>query len=147
MENGNFLNYPKEHGDDGCMKANRKFKETDERAISIVTAIIIIVAITVTIAATVYIYTSGILGGDQDKTPNIAFRKETTPTKRLVIVSTDQSLTWGQFTVVGSSTTHLSTDPVKVGDELVLDMAGGYNNEMSVTHIATNTLIGAWVWV
>ena len=147
MENGNFLNCPKEHGDDGCMKANRKFIEADARAISAVTAVILIVAITVAIAATVYVYTSGILGGGQDKTPNIAFRKEITPTKRLVIVSTDPGLTWGQFTVVGSSTNHLPTDPVRAGDVLVLDMSGGYNNEMSVRHIATNTLTGTWTWV
>ena len=131
----------------GKMKANRKFIEGDERAVSAVIGVILMVAITVAIAATVYVYVSGMLGGSQNKAPSMSFKKEITPTRQLVVVSADSGLTWGQFTVVGSSTTHLSTDPVRAGDVLVLDMAGGYNNEMSVTHIATNTLMGAWVWV
>ena len=56
------------------MKANRKFKEEKE-AVSAVIGVILMVAITVAIAATVYVYVSGMLGGGQQSTPNIAFTK------------------------------------------------------------------------
>jgi flagellin-like protein len=128
------------------MKANRKVREGDERAASAVIGVILMVAITVAIAATVYVYVSGMLGGGAEEAPNMAFNKEITPTKRLLLVSADSGLTWGQFTVVGSSTTHLTTDPVIAGDELVLDMGAGYNTQITVTHIATNTLMGTWTW-
>jgi flagellin-like protein len=47
------------------MKANRKFKEADDRAVSAVIGVILMVAITVAIAATVYVYVSGMIGGTQ----------------------------------------------------------------------------------
>ena len=78
----------------GKMKANRKFIEGDERAVSAVIGVILMVAITVAIAATVYVYVSGMLGGAQNKAPNMAFNKETTPTKRITLVSADTGLNW-----------------------------------------------------
>ncbi len=47
----------------GKMKANRKYIEADERAVSAVIGVILMVAITVAIAATVYVYVSGMIGG------------------------------------------------------------------------------------
>jgi len=46
----------------GNMKANRKFREGQE-AVSAVIGVILMVAITVAIAATVYVYVSGMIGG------------------------------------------------------------------------------------
>ena len=48
-------------GENGNMKANRKFVEGEE-AVSAVIGVILMVAITVAIAATVYVYVSGMLG-------------------------------------------------------------------------------------
>ena len=63
----------------GKMKANRKFIEGDERAVSAVIGVILMVAITVAIAATVYVYVSGMLGGGAQKAPSMAFNKQTSP--------------------------------------------------------------------
>lgn len=46
------------------MKANQRFIEADERALSAVIGVILMVAITVAIAATVYVYVSGLIGDD-----------------------------------------------------------------------------------
>ncbi len=54
------------------MKANRKFINADERAVSAVIGVILMVAITVAIAATVYVYVSGMLGGGPQSTPNVS---------------------------------------------------------------------------
>jgi flagellin-like protein len=55
------------------MKANRKFIEGDERAVSAVIGVILMVAITVAIAATVYVYVSGMIGGTQKSGPKISW--------------------------------------------------------------------------
>lgn len=47
------------------MKANKKFKEADERAVSAVIGVILMVAITVAIAATVYVYVSGMISNSK----------------------------------------------------------------------------------
>ena len=59
------------------MKANRKFKE-DEEGVSAVIGVILMVAITVAIAATVYVYVSGMIGQNPEKTPEIQFIKDET---------------------------------------------------------------------
>jgi flagellin-like protein len=56
----------------GKMKANRKFIEADERAVSAVIGVILMVAITVAIAATVYVYVSGMIGQGTQSTPSIS---------------------------------------------------------------------------
>ena len=55
----------------GNMKANRKFKEGQE-AVSAVIGVILMVAITVAIAATVYVYVSGMVGGNAKSTPTVS---------------------------------------------------------------------------
>ena len=62
----------------GKMKANRKFIEADERAVSAVIGVILMVAITVAIAATVYVYVSGMIGGTKTQTPNVACTTDAT---------------------------------------------------------------------
>lgn len=47
------------------MKANRKFLNNDDEAVSPVIAVILMVAITVVLAATVYVWVSGFSGGNQ----------------------------------------------------------------------------------
>jgi len=51
------------------MKANRKFKDSEE-AVSAVIGVILMVAITVAIAATVYVYVSGMVGTGSQSTEN-----------------------------------------------------------------------------
>ncbi len=60
------------------MKANRKFIEADEHAVSAVIGVILMVAITVAIAATVYVYVSGMIGGTKTQTPNVACTTDAT---------------------------------------------------------------------
>ena len=54
------------------MKANRKFIEGEEEAVSAVIGVILMVAITVAIAATVYVYVSGMIGGTAQKASTIS---------------------------------------------------------------------------
>ena len=56
----------------GKMKANRKFIDADERAVSAVIGVILMVAITVAIAATVYVYVSGMIGSGPSATATVS---------------------------------------------------------------------------
>jgi len=125
------------------MKANRKFIEGDERAVSAVIGVILMVAITVAIAATVYVYVSGMLGGGATKAPSMAWNKETSPTKKLILVSADPGLVWGDFTITGSSSTYGATVAVTAGQLVNLTGATG---TITIYHEPTNTLMGTWTW-
>ena len=54
------------------MKANKKFINGEEEAVSAVIGVILMVAITVAIAATVYVYVSGMIGGTATKTSTLS---------------------------------------------------------------------------
>jgi len=126
------------------MKANRKFIEGDERAVSAVIGVILMVAITVAIAATVYVYVSGMIGGTQNKAPSMAFNKVTTLPYGLTLVSADTGLTWSQFQILRNGTTAITmTGAVDAGNFIALGTTSG---TMTIRHIATNTLMGTWTW-
>lgn len=57
------------------MKANKKFIETDEQAVSAVIGVILMVAVTIAMAAVAYAYYSGMIGGS-DYTPIISMTYE-----------------------------------------------------------------------
>src|SRR5512136_1010553 len=80
----------------GNMKANRKFIKEEDEAVSAVIGVILMVAITVAIAATVYVYVSGMLGGGQEKTPDIAFTKTS---DRLTVSRADATVNWDEFVI------------------------------------------------
>jgi flagellin-like protein len=80
----------------GKMKANRKFKQADERAVSAVIGVILMVAITVAIAATVYVYVSGMVSSPGTQAPNVTFSKEET-SDRLIVVSADSTANWARL--------------------------------------------------
>jgi len=147
----------------GKMKANRKFIEADERAVSAVIGVILMVAITVAIAATVYVYVSGMIGGTKNQTPNVACTTDST-TDRItvatadanikwndVVITTDTSFTW---TVHYANSTTFATDAatllalsdtiyVNAGDYVVL--AGGTGNcRATLKYTPTNSLLGTW---
>ncbi|VVB62342.1 Uncharacterised protein [uncultured archaeon] len=124
------------------MKANRKFIEGDERAVSAVIGVILMVAITVAIAATVYVYVSGMIGGTQNKAPNMAFNKQTTPNPGLTLVSADPGLTWSDFAVTGNGTDTF-TGSVLAGQFITLS---GTTGTITIRYIPTNTLMGTWTW-
>jgi len=123
------------------MKANRKFKEADERAVSAVIGVILMVAITVAIAATVYVYVSGMIGGGTDKAPDMAFSKETTPVRGIRLVSADPGLTWSSFSITGAGT--FTETNVLAGQFIPL---AGTNGTITIVYTATNTLMGTWTW-
>ena len=130
------------------MKANIKFIEGDERAVSAVIGVILMVAITVAIAATVYVYVSGMLGGTQNKAPNMAFNKQTTPTKGLTLVSADNGLLWTDFTITGGAITG-SPASVTAGQFITLNtnLTANPTQTITVVYEPTNTLMGTWNWV
>jgi len=125
----------------GKMKANRKFKEADERAVSAVIGVILMVAITVAIAATVYVYVSGMIGGGADKAPDMAFSRQTTPTKGITLVSADPGLDWSDFTVTGATQ---PSGVVTAG--LYIELTNQTGGTITIVHDATNTLMGTWTW-
>jgi len=127
----------------GKMKANRKFIEGDERAVSAVIGVILMVAITVAIAATVYVYVSGMLGGTQNKAPSMAFNKQTTPTKGLTVVSADSGLKWSDFTATGL--TIPTTGTVTAGTFIPFSGSPTAYNA-TVVYTPTNTLMGTWTF-
>jgi len=86
----------------GKMKANRKFINADERAVSAVIGVILMVAITVAIAATVYVYVSGMIGGTKKMAPTVQFTKDET-TDRITIATTDSGVPWTSLSIRSSA--------------------------------------------
>ncbi|MCX6663236.1 MAG: type IV pilin N-terminal domain-containing protein [Euryarchaeota archaeon] len=148
------------------MKANRKFIQADEHAVSAVIGVILMVAITVAIAATVYVYVSGMLGGTKDQTANIACITDL-GTNRITITSAGANIQWKDIVVIPDNTTvnwrvydpsHNPLDAPKstsnataniaAGDYVELDftahpgMSG--NVKVSLRFVPTNTLLGSW---
>jgi len=86
------------------MKANKKSRVPDERAVSAVIGVILMVAITVAIAATVYVYVSGMIGGTKDQTANVACITDSA-TDRITITSAGANLKWKDIVVITDNTT------------------------------------------
>ena len=145
----------------GKMKANRKFIEADERAVSAVIGVILMVAITVAIAATVYVYVSGMIGGTKTQTPNVACTTDATANK-ITVATADADISWDDITVttdVSGTWLHLyhgggvtmanitsGTMPVvdvTAGDFIELDNAVG-NVRVTLRYEPTNSLLGTW---
>jgi flagellin-like protein len=149
------------------MKANKKFRETDERAVSAVIGVILMVAITVAIAATIYVYIAGMMGGTKDQTANIACITDSA-TNRITITSAGANIQWRDIVVITDNTTvnwrvydpsHTPLDVAKstsgatadiaAGDYIELDftahpgMSG--NVKVSLRFTPTNTLLGSWI--
>jgi flagellin-like protein len=149
----------------GKMKANRKFIQADERAVSAVIGVILMVAITVAIAATVYVYVSGMIGGTKTQTPNIACTTDSTTNKitvatadanikwsDIIITMDNKSVTWraytaGASTIAGWNTTTGATLMVTAGDYIFLkfnNTAFIGNVKATMRYIPTNSLLGTW---
>jgi flagellin-like protein len=148
----------------GKMKANRKFIQADERAVSAVIGVILMVAITVAIAATVYVYVSGMIGGTKTQTPNVACTTDSTTDKiqvatadanikwRDVVISTDQSsadwqIHWangtGMAAINAYPTLTYSQYEISAGDYINVS---GYTGNVKLTfkYVPTNSLLGSW---
>ncbi|MCX6663239.1 MAG: type IV pilin N-terminal domain-containing protein [Euryarchaeota archaeon] len=147
------------------MKANRKFKQADERAVSAVIGVILMVAITVAIAATVYVYVSGMIGGTKTQTPNVACTTDSTSNKiqvatadanikwkDVVITKDNTTATWRVFTGGGVTNSFNSTDAqyggtaeVIAGDYILLNMGSlTANVKITLRYTPTNSLLGSW---
>jgi flagellin-like protein len=148
------------------MKANRKFIETDKRAVSAVIGVILMVAITVAIAATVYVYVNGMISGTKDQTANIACITDSS-TNRITITSTAANIKWKDIVVItdnisvnwrvydpsynpldAAKSTSGATADIAAGDYIEFDftahpgMSG--NVRVSLRFTPTNTLLGSW---
>jgi len=140
------------------MKANKKFVEENEEAVSAVIGVILMVAITVAIAATVYVYVSGMLGGGQQSTPNIAFTKTN---DRLTVSKADSDIDWNDFAITWDENTSIAyfngATPITNGNRIAGDgtfvVAGDYikltynlTTVVQIRHTPTNSLIGTWTF-
>jgi flagellin-like protein len=146
----------------GKMKANRKFIEADERAVSAVIGVILMVAITVAIAATVYVYVSGMIGGTKTQTPNVACTTDAT-TNRIQVATADSNIKWTDIVVTvdkaGASyrayyangtaiaamnnTAGAGVAEVSAGDYILLSTYVG-NVKATLKYNPTNSLLGSW---
>ena len=152
-------------GENGNMKANRKFRDGEE-AVSAVIGVILMVAITVAIAATVYVYVSGMIGTSPQSTPNLQFVKDNINNKLTVASADPGDLKWEdmQVTYNNVTTTYITLnygvltydiwdgttaqELVDIGSTVEVT-AGDYFNltgtgTIRLRHIPTNTLIGTW---
>jgi flagellin-like protein len=145
----------------GKMKANRKFIEADERAVSAVIGVILMVAITVAIAATVYVYVSGMIGGTKNQTPNVACTTDSTANK-VTVATADANIKWTDVNVttnpsnvwriysnggtsMGANNTYpASTVTVTAGDYIWFYGASVGNVQVTLRYIPTNSLLGTW---
>jgi FlaG/FlaF family flagellin (archaellin) len=146
----------------GKMKANRKFIEADEHAVSAVIGVILMVAITVAIAATVYVYVSGMIGGTKTQTPNVACTTDAT-TNRVQVATADSNIKWTDIVVTvdkaGASyrayyangtaiaavnnTAGAGVAEVSAGDYILLSTYVG-NVKATLKYNPTNSLLGSW---
>ncbi len=95
------------------MKANKKFIEGEEEAVSAVIGVILMVAITVAIAATVYVYVSGMIGGTSSKVSTLSmntFSFDDSAQQRIWLVSgiegeavSDNSYSWALLNSTGAN--------------------------------------------
>ncbi len=147
------------------MKANRKFIEADERAVSAVIGVILMVAITVAIAATVYVYVSGMIGGTKNQTPNVACTTDSTQDKitiatadanirwKDIVISTDSGFAWNVTEADGTQLAGDATELLALGDTVYVT-AGDYidlnhlgttgNCRVTLKYTPTNSLLGTW---
>ena len=98
------------------MKANKKFINGEEEAVSAVIGVILMVAITVAIAATVYVYVSGMIGGTATKSSTLSmntFSQDDAAETRIWLVSgiegeavPDTSYAWSLLTDAGVNATN-----------------------------------------
>ena len=147
----------------GKMKANRKFREGDERAVSAVIGVILMVAITVAIAATVYVYVSGMIGGTKNATPNVAVTGNADQ-KRFVVATADINTRWNAIVVTATAgftwsahyangtsfaasqaalTAAVSTVYINAGDYVSIDTGTG-TVSITLKYTPTNSLLGTW---
>jgi len=149
------------------MKANRKFIQADERAVSAVIGVILMVAITVAIAATVYVYVSGMIGGTKTQTPNVACTTDATANKiqvatadsaikwRDVKITLDNSTNrlWAVYTSSGvgigynQATIYAGNAEITAGDYILLNATGtaiNANVKVTLAYTPTNSLLGSW---
>jgi flagellin-like protein len=143
------------------MKANRKFIEADERAVSAVIGVILMVAITVAIAATVYVYVSGMIGGTKNQTPNVACTTDSTLNK-IQVATADANIKWTDIVITNDSgvtlkwavyssggVTNSTTGTMPAAAEVT---AGDYiyvwgftgNSRITLRYKPTNSLLGTW---
>ena len=143
----------------GKMKANRKFIEADERAVSAVIGVILMVAITVAIAATVYVYVSGMIGGTKNQTPNVACTTDSTANK-VTVATADANIKWSDITVTlnpsltydiwynggitNSTVTAITTQTVTAGDYIFIYGTSQGNVQVTLRFEPTNSLLGTW---
>jgi flagellin-like protein len=142
------------------MKANRKFREADERAVSAVIGVILMVAITVAIAATVYVYVSGMIGGTKNQTPNVACTVDSTANK-VTVATADANIKWSDIVITLNPTTqyqiwysggticnNVTAMPagtvVLAGDFIYMPLSSVGNVLTTLRYTPTNSLLGTW---
>lgn len=141
------------------MKANRKFKEGQE-AVSAVIGVILMVAITVAIAATVYVYVSGMVGGQTGSTPTIGLTATPIAGGSCTIqiaTASSPNINWTSVTtnlnnITGGTKVTLGVTPPTTGNIAggdlirVTGLKSGQTYSLTVTYKATGGSMGTVTW-
>jgi tellurite resistance protein TehA-like permease len=145
------------------MKANSKFTEADEYAVSAVIGVILMVAITVAIAATVYVYVSGMIGKEIQSTPRVTMTASpvaTTGICSVTIATVGQpNIAWA--IAVTANLNCITNGTKMVGADIVLPLVGniaggdiiqcknlvaGNQYSLTLTYKATGGTMGTVKW-
>src|SRR5581483_7535989 len=147
------------------MKANQKFVNADDEAVSPVIAVILMVAITVVLAATVYVWVSGFGASTSSAQKSIALSSagalsgagagSTTGNKTYTVASSTSGMKWSDITVtvngvtqsldVGNATTCASAVPLGVAGASYAACTGGnyVTSTASVIHAGDTITVSA----
>ena len=134
------------------MKANRKFGEGHAEGVSAVIGVIMMVDSTGAIAATVYVYVSGMMGGNVQYEPSISFSKQDLSDYNSlnVIYSYPSDIDWNdlELRVDYNTEDHGMSGTVTVADSInITNIAGTGEYNITIIYIPTNTLIGSWNFI
>ena len=119
-----------------------KQKDNSKTIAIILVIIIVLIFASISIAATVYVYFSGMFGGVDTKTPDIAFNKEITPTSGLRIVRADAKILWDDLSITGG----IAPETGNVAYIDVGEFIKASTTTITISYKPTNTLIDSWTW-
>jgi hypothetical protein len=81
----------------------------------------------------------------QQQAPDMAFNKQTTPVKGLILVSATPGLKWADFTITQNFTITLVAPGTDVTAGQFIELSGAIGT-ITIVHVPTNTLMGTWTW-
>ena len=111
------------------MKANQKFLNNDDEAVSPVIAVILMVAITVVLAATVYVWVSGFGSQSSQPAKTISLTSSgslSSSNKAYTVASATSGMRWSDITATVDGTTFTFTTSVACATDLAANSVNSW---------------------